>query len=102
MQPQQNGRWYGGDWNNTRYSQLEQLNTNSVTGLKAAWISSKFDEGGTSRLTPVVSGELMFVTGRGPRAARKNYGTGCRHRMVISQRRARIPHIDHGAARLRH
>lgn len=67
----------GGDWNNTRYSQLKQINTRNVAGLKAAWISRKFDEGGTSRVTPVVSGGLMFVTA-GRQVYALNAKTGAR------------------------
>lgn len=58
----------GGDWNNTRYSTLDQINTHSVTRLGAVWLSEKFDEGGTSRVTPIVRDGLMFVS-----AGRKVY-----------------------------
>ena len=52
----------GGDLHNTRYSLLDQINRANVTKVRAAWISRKFDDGGTSRVTPVVCGGLMFVT----------------------------------------
>jgi alcohol dehydrogenase (cytochrome c) len=52
----------GGDLQNTRYSTLDQINRSNVAKIRAAWISKAFDEGGTSRVTPVVSGGLMFVT----------------------------------------
>lgn len=58
----------GGDWNNTRFSTLTQINTQNIQRLGAAWISKKFDEGGTSSVTPVVKDGLMFVS-----AGRKVY-----------------------------
>lgn len=52
----------GGDLENTRYSTLNQINRSNVAKVRGAWISKPFDEGGTSRVTPVISGDLMFVT----------------------------------------
>lgn len=52
----------GGDLSNTRYSALTQINTGNVGQLGAAWTSKNFDEGGTSRATPVVKNGLMFIT----------------------------------------
>jgi alcohol dehydrogenase (cytochrome c) len=52
----------GGDWSNTRYSALAQINKQNVKQLGSAWISESFDEGSTSRSTPVVKDGLMFVT----------------------------------------
>ena len=52
----------GGDWSNTRYSALTQVNTLNVAKLGLAWISTKFDEGGASRVTPIVRDGLMLVT----------------------------------------
>lgn len=52
----------GGDWNNTRYSTLALINTRNVKQLRGAWVFT-FDEGGISRVTPVVKDGLMFVTG---------------------------------------
>lgn len=52
----------GGDWSNSRYSALTQININNVSRLGAAWTSQKFGEGGTSRATPVVKDGVMFIT----------------------------------------
>lgn len=52
----------GGDWNNTRYSKLSQINVRNVKRLQAAWVSSAFEEGATSFVTPVVRDGMMFVT----------------------------------------
>lgn len=51
-----------GDWGNTRYSTLSEINTRNITDLRGAWVSAKFEDGALSRSTPVVKGELMFVT----------------------------------------
>ncbi len=51
-----------GDLNNTRYSALTQVNAQTVKGLGGAWISQKFDDGATSRTTPVVKDGLMFIS----------------------------------------
>ena len=50
----------GGDWGNTRFSSLTQINVDNVKSLGGAW-SKKLDEVG-SRATPVVHDGLMFVT----------------------------------------
>lgn len=52
----------GGDLHNTRYSSLVEINRANVSKVRAAWVFKNFDEGGTSRVPPVVSGGLMFVT----------------------------------------
>jgi glucose dehydrogenase/plastocyanin len=51
-----------GDWGNTRYSTLSEINTRNITDLRGAWVSAKFEDGALSRSAPVVKGELMFVT----------------------------------------
>jgi len=51
-----------GDIGNTRYSALSQIDTSTVKNLGATWVSDKFDDGGTSRVTPVVHNGVMFVT----------------------------------------
>ena len=53
----------GGDWANTRFSQLARINTQNVSTLRGAWMSQRF-EGGTSRATPIVKDGVMFVTAR--------------------------------------
>jgi PQQ enzyme repeat len=52
----------GGDWGDSRYSTLTQVNTQTVKNLGAAWVSAKFEDGAMSRVTPVVKDGLMFVT----------------------------------------
>ena len=63
----------GGDWGNTRYSTLTQIDLHNVKRLGAAWTSKRFDEGGTSRVTPVVAQGLLFAT-----AGRKVYALNAR------------------------
>src|SRR5579862_1897368 len=51
-----------GDLGNTRYSTLSQINTQTVKNLGAAWVSDKFDDAATSRVTPVVKDGMMFFS----------------------------------------
>jgi quinohemoprotein ethanol dehydrogenase len=51
-----------GDWQNSRYSTLSQINREDVKDLLGAWTSETFDDGAMSRSTPVVKDGLMFVT----------------------------------------
>src|ERR1700682_135344 len=51
-----------GDWGNTRYSDLSQINTQTVKNLSGGWVSEKFDDAGTSRVTPVVQNGVMYLT----------------------------------------
>jgi quinohemoprotein ethanol dehydrogenase len=51
-----------GDWGNTRYSTLSEINTRNITDLRGAWVSAKFEDGALSRSAPVVKDGLMFVT----------------------------------------
>lgn len=52
----------GGDWSNSRYSGLAQINKDTVKYLGATWVSDEFDEGSTSSVTPIISNGVMFVT----------------------------------------
>src|SRR6202789_617509 len=63
----------GGDWNSTRYSALDKINTANVKQLGGAWLK-KFD-GAYSRITPVVADGKMFVTA-GPYVYALNPKTG--------------------------
>ncbi len=58
---------YGGDYANTRYSALNQVNTGNVKNLRVAWIHSL----GTlesQESSPVIVGDTMYVTtSTGPR-----------------------------------
>ncbi|MEO8165999.1 MAG: PQQ-binding-like beta-propeller repeat protein, partial [Betaproteobacteria bacterium] len=58
---------YGGDYANTRYSTLNQINAKNVNKLKVAWIRS-LGTLETQESTPVVVGDTMYVTtSTGPR-----------------------------------
>jgi len=48
----------GGDWGNSRYSTLAQINTSNVKNLGSAWLREFEDP---TRATPVVKDGLMFV-----------------------------------------
>ena len=63
----------GGDWNNSRYSTLDKINTGNVKTLGGAWV--KQFEGAYSRITPVVVDGMMFVTA-GPYVYALNPATG--------------------------
>ncbi len=51
-----------GDLGNTRYSALTQINKQTLTTLRGAWVSAKFDDGGGGRAMPVVKDGLLFIT----------------------------------------
>jgi PQQ-dependent dehydrogenase (methanol/ethanol family) len=58
---------YGGDYANTRYSTLNQINASNVNKLKVAWIRS-LGTLETQESTPIVVGDTMYVsTSTGPR-----------------------------------
>ncbi len=63
-QPAGGSNWFEstGDVGNTRYSSLAQINTQNIKNLGAAWVSDKFDDGASSRATPVVHDGVMFIT----------------------------------------
>lgn len=65
----------GGDWTNARYSTLNQIDTQTVSRLGAAWVSKRFEDGASSRSTPVVKDGLMFMTA-GARVYALNAKTG--------------------------
>jgi len=50
----------GGDWGNSHFSTLTQIDTTNVKQLGGAWVHQF--EGERSRATPVVSGGRMFIT----------------------------------------
>jgi glucose dehydrogenase len=55
----------GGDWGNTRYSTLRQINTSNVKGLKGAWmtpLNSGFGPGFSQQATPVVRDGVLYIT----------------------------------------
>ena len=51
-----------GDWGNTRHSMLNQITTQNISKLGAAWTSQKFDTPAGARTMPVVHDGLIFVT----------------------------------------
>lgn len=66
---QSGGQWlhYGGDYSNTRYSDLKQINSRNVNRLKVAWMHS-LGSLETQESTPLVVGDTMYVTtSTGPR-----------------------------------
>lgn len=50
----------GGDWGNTRYSALDQINSQTVARLGGAW-TRRFEGGLASRQTPVIKDGRMFI-----------------------------------------
>jgi PQQ-dependent dehydrogenase (methanol/ethanol family) len=52
-----------GDLGNTRYTTLTQINRNTLSTLKGAWQSARFDDGGGGRAMPVVKDGMLFLTG---------------------------------------
>ena len=64
----------GGDWTNSRYSTLDQINQNTVADLGAAW-SLSFEGGASTRATPVVKDGVLFI-GSGTRLFARDAATG--------------------------
>jgi len=52
---------YGGDYANTRYSTLDQINVRNVSKLKVAWIHS-LGALETQEATPLIVGDTMYVS----------------------------------------
>ena len=58
---------YGGDYANTRYSTLNQINTGNVSRLRVRWIRS-LGSLESQEATPIVVGDTMYVsTSTGPK-----------------------------------
>ncbi len=54
----------GGDWANTRYSMLAQINPSNVKTMKGAWmtrLNSGFGPGFSQQATPVVQNGVMYL-----------------------------------------
>ncbi len=64
----------GGDWTNSRYSTLDQINSDTVSDLGAVW-SMRFEGGATTRATPVIKDGIMYI-GSGTRLHAINAATG--------------------------
>src|SRR5215471_21776925 len=63
--PNSNWPLVGGDWGNTRYSTLAQINPSNVKTLKGAWmtrLNSGFGPGFSQQATPVVQNGVMYIT----------------------------------------
>jgi quinohemoprotein ethanol dehydrogenase len=55
----------GGDWGNTRYSPLSQINSSNVKTLKGGWmarLNSGFGPNFSQQATPVVKDGVMYIT----------------------------------------
>jgi quinohemoprotein ethanol dehydrogenase len=55
----------GGDWGNTRYSTLAQIDTSNVKTLKGAWmarLNSGFGAGFSQQATPVIESGVLYIT----------------------------------------
>ena len=64
----------GGNWANSRYSTLDQVNRNTVADLGAVW-SLPFEGGASTRATPVVKDGVLFI-GSGTRLYARDAATG--------------------------
>jgi quinohemoprotein ethanol dehydrogenase len=64
-----------GNWQNQRYSNLSQINTNTVKNLGGVWVSKKFEDGASTRSSPVVKDRMMYVNA-GARVYALNAKTG--------------------------
>jgi alcohol dehydrogenase (cytochrome c) len=54
----------GGDWHNTRYSTLQQINRRNIKNLKAAWVTHLGSGVGpkySMEGTPIVTGGIMYI-----------------------------------------
>ncbi len=76
-EPKQANDWplVHGDRNNDRYSTLNKINTHTVKQLAGAWMSKKFEDGASTRSSPVVKDGVMYVTA-GTRVYALNAKTG--------------------------
>jgi PQQ-dependent dehydrogenase (methanol/ethanol family) len=52
----------GGQWGNSRHSELTQITTENVAKLGGAWMSQKFEQAASSRAMVVEKDGLLFVT----------------------------------------
>jgi PQQ-dependent dehydrogenase (methanol/ethanol family) len=52
----------GGEWGNSRHSELSQITTENAAKLGGAWMSQKFDQAASSRAMVVEKDGLLFVT----------------------------------------
>ena len=71
------GEWalVHGDRTNDRYSPLSKINTDTVKQLGGAWVSKKFEDGASTRSSPVVKDGAMYITA-GTRLHSLNAKTG--------------------------
>lgn len=52
----------GGDLGGRHYSAVKQINLQNVQSLGGAWVSKTFEDGATSRSTPVITDGRVFLT----------------------------------------
>ena len=57
---------FGGDQANTRYSALDQINTNNVKNLKVAWMHSLGSNQSQETTPLVIDGKMYLTTSDGP------------------------------------
>ena len=57
---------YGGDYANTRYSKLDQINKDNVKDLKVAWMHSLGSTHSQENTPLVISGKMYIATSAGP------------------------------------
>lgn len=62
--PENAGQWlmYGRDYGEQRFSPLNQVNTDTVSGLGLAWYADLAERGGVYETTPVVVDGRIFIT----------------------------------------
>src|SRR5688572_9192822 len=53
---------FGGDWGNTRHSQLTGINRSTIRGLGAAWVA-KLNPGGVASAVVVANGRMYVTAG---------------------------------------
>jgi glucose dehydrogenase len=57
---------YGGDYSNTRFSTLDQINRDNVKNLKVAWMQSLGSAQSQESTPLVIDGKLYISTSSGP------------------------------------
>lgn len=57
---------YGGDYANTRYSTLDQINKDNVKNLKVAWMHSLGSTHSQENTPLVIGGKMYIATSAGP------------------------------------
>ena len=58
---EQSWPFVGGDWSSSRYSMLDEISTDTIDRLGAAWVT-RLPGSGASRATPVIKDDVMYLT----------------------------------------